>query len=67
VSFIDDYSRRTWVHFLRSKSEVFSQLKEFKSLLENNTGRKIKVLRINNGGDFILQSLINFVRRMELK
>jgi hypothetical protein len=35
VSFIDDYFRRTCTYFLRTKSEVFSQFKEFKSLLEN--------------------------------
>jgi len=34
ISFIDDYSR-TFVYFLISKSEVFNQLKEFKSLVEN--------------------------------
>ena len=51
VSFIDDYSR-TFVCFLRSKSEVFSKFKEFKSLIENQIGRKIKCLRIDNGGKF---------------
>ena len=29
VSFIDDYSRRTWIYFLKSKTQVFSQFKEF--------------------------------------
>lgn len=35
VSFIDDYSRRTFVYFLISKYEAFSWFKEFKSLVEN--------------------------------
>jgi len=52
VLFIDDYSRRTWLYFIRIKSEVFSQFKEFKALLENQTGRKIKVLQIDNGHKF---------------
>lgn len=26
VTFIDDYGRYTWIHFLRSKSEIFSTL-----------------------------------------
>jgi hypothetical protein len=68
VSSIDDYSRRTWVYFLRTKSEVFSWFKEFKDLLKNQTSGKIKVSRPSNGGDFCeLQSLQSFVRRMELK
>jgi hypothetical protein len=35
VSFIDDYSRKTWLYFLKSKDEVFSKFKEFKALIEN--------------------------------
>jgi hypothetical protein len=35
VSFIDDYSRKTWVYFLKSKDEVFGKFKEFKALIEN--------------------------------
>ena len=34
VSFIDDYSRRTWVYFMKSKYEVFSHFKEFKAMVE---------------------------------
>ena len=34
VTFIDDYSRKTWIYFLKNKSEVFSKFKEFKSLIE---------------------------------
>ena len=29
VSFIDDFSRKTWIYFLRKKSEVFGRFKEF--------------------------------------
>jgi hypothetical protein len=35
VSFIDNFSRNTWIYFLRKKSEVFDKLKEFKALVEN--------------------------------
>ena len=34
------------------KSEVFDRFKEFKALVENQTEKKIKVLRIDNGGEF---------------
>jgi len=52
VSFIDDFSRNTWVYFLKKKSEVFNTFKEFKTLVENQTEKKIKVLRTDNGGEF---------------
>jgi hypothetical protein len=52
VSFIDDFSRNTWIYFLRNKSEVFYKFKEFKALVENQTEKKIKALRTDNGGEF---------------
>jgi transposase InsO family protein len=52
VSFIDDFSRNTWIYFLRYKSEVFDKFKDFKALVENQTKKKIKVFRIDNGGEF---------------
>ena len=41
VSFIDDFSRNTWLYLLKRKSDVFSKFKEFKALVENQIGRKI--------------------------
>jgi hypothetical protein len=52
VSFIDDVSRNTWIYFLRNKSEVFDKFKDIKALVENQTKKKIKVFRIDNGGEF---------------
>ena len=49
VSFIDDFSRNTWIYFLRKKSEVFDKFKEFKALVENQIDKKIKVFRTENG------------------
>ena len=51
VSFIDDFSRNTWIYFLRKKFEVFDRFKEFKALVENQTKKKIKVLSTYNGGE----------------
>ncbi|KAK2966615.1 hypothetical protein RJ640_025300 [Escallonia rubra] len=43
--FIDDYSRKTWVSFLKQKSEVFSTFKRFKALVEKQSGYQIKAMR----------------------
>ena len=42
VSFIDDFSRNTWIYFLKNKDEVFSKFKEFKTLIKNHAKKKIK-------------------------
>jgi hypothetical protein len=49
VSFIDYFSRNTWIYFLRKKSEVFDKFKEFKALVENQIDKKINVFRTENG------------------
>ena len=49
VSFIDYFSRNTWIYFLRKKSEVFDKFKVFKALVENHIDKKIKVFRTKNG------------------
>ena len=35
VSFINEFSRNTWIYFLKNKSEAFERFKEFKALMEN--------------------------------
>jgi transposase InsO family protein len=67
VSFIDDYSRKTWIFFLKNKDEVFSKFKEFKALVENLSERKIKVLRFDNGGEFTSGEFKEFCREAEIK
>jgi hypothetical protein len=51
VSFIDDFSRNTWIYFVGKKSKVFDKFKEFKDLMENQTEKSIKVLRLDNDGE----------------
>ena len=51
TTFIDNFSRRMWIYFLKGKDEVFSKFKEFKGLVENSNNREIKVLRSDNGGE----------------
>ena len=48
MSIIDDYSRKVWVYVLRTKDQVFKRFKEWKTLVENQTGKKLKVLRTDN-------------------
>jgi transposase InsO family protein len=67
VSFIDDYSRKNWVYFLKSKDEVLIKFKEFKALVENLSERKIKILRSDNGGEYNSNRFRNFCRDIRIK
>ena len=50
--FIDDFSRKVWVYFLKEKSEVFENFKKFKALVEKESGLPIKAMRSDRGGEF---------------
>jgi transposase InsO family protein len=67
VSFSDDYSRKTWVYFLKSKDKVLGKFKEFKALVENLSERKIKILGSNNGGYYTSNEFGSFCRDVGIK
>ena len=67
ASFIDDYSHKTWIYFLKKKDEVFERFKEFKALRENLSERKIKILRSDNGGEFTSNEFNDFCKEAGIK
>ena len=52
ISFVDDFSRKTWVYFLKEKSEVFKVFKKFRVMVEKETNKHIKAVRSDRGGEF---------------
>ena len=52
VTFIDDFSRKVWVYFLKHKSDVFETFKKWKAEVESQSGLKVKCLRSDNGGEY---------------
>ncbi|GKD93654.1 retrovirus-related pol polyprotein from transposon TNT 1-94, partial [Tanacetum coccineum] len=55
LSIVDDYSRRLWVYIPIFKHEAFRKFKEWNQLVENQTGRTVKKLRMDNGLEFCNQ------------
>ena len=53
VYFIDEFSRKTWIYFMKKKDEVFSKFKELKAFIENHIENNIKTFQSDNGGEFI--------------
>jgi transposase InsO family protein len=60
VIFIDDFSRKVWVYFVRHKSETFAKFKLWKAEVENQIGKKVKCLRIDNGIEYTNDELKDF-------
>jgi hypothetical protein len=41
VIFIDDYSRKCWIYFLKAKSETSDKFKDYKAFIEKQTWKHI--------------------------
>ena len=67
VPFIDDFSRKTWIYFLKGKNEIFNSFKEYTALVENHTERKIKTLRSYNGGEFTSKEFKDLCKEFGIK
>ena len=52
VTFINHATRKTCVYCIRQKYDVFDTLKKSKYLVENVTGKRLKCLRFDNGGEY---------------
>ncbi|KAJ9539232.1 hypothetical protein OSB04_031965 [Centaurea solstitialis] len=57
---VDDYSRFTWVYFLKTKDETSGLIKPFVSRVENKTNLRVKVIRSDNGTEFKNADLNSF-------
>src|SRR5664279_5191168 len=55
VTFMDDFSRYGYVYLMKHKSETLEKFKEFQSEVENQLGKKIKLLRFDRGGEYMSQ------------
>lgn len=59
---IDDYSRFVTVYFLSKKSEAKDKIVEYVTLWENQKGKVVKVIRSDNGGEFVNHQLTKFYK-----
>ncbi|GJY56964.1 putative ribonuclease H-like domain-containing protein [Tanacetum coccineum] len=56
----DDFSRFSWVFFLRTKDETSGILKDFIRQIENQLNQKVKTIRCDNGTKFKNRDFIEF-------
>jgi transposase InsO family protein len=52
---------------LKTKNETFSKFQEFKALIENQIGKHIKTLRLDNGGEFESHHFEDFWKEVGIK
>nr|GEX27830.1 zinc finger, CCHC-type [Tanacetum cinerariifolium] len=52
ITFIDDFSRYTYVYLWKSKDQAFETFKIYKAEVENQKGKKIQILKSDRGGEY---------------
>jgi transposase InsO family protein len=53
VTFIDCYTRMTWIYLMRHKDEVFSCFQNFHALVKNQFKVQVQVIRTDNGTEYV--------------
>jgi hypothetical protein len=56
-----------WIYFLKTKDGVLVRFREFKAQVENLIERKIKVLRLDNGGEYTSRDFNDFCIEARIK
>ena len=62
VTFLDDYSKCSIVYTIKSKHQVYTCLLDYINKVENYTGKKIKILRCDNGKEYLNNDIFNLIR-----
>ena len=63
LTFKDDKSRKVFVYFLQNKTEVAEKFMEFKTLVEKQTGKHIKILRTDNGTEYVNKNFQDILKK----
>ena len=62
ITFTDDMSRYGYVFLMKHKSEAFERFKEFRHEVEKQTGKPIKVLRSDRGGEYLSREFLDYLK-----
>lgn len=52
IAFFDDYTRMCWIYFMKTKTKVVDIFYKFKTWIETQSGRKLQILRSDNGTEY---------------
>lgn len=62
VTFIDEHSNWVTIFVLKHKSEVVGSFLEYEKYAERQTGKKIRILRSDRGGEYLSNSLTSYFK-----
>lgn len=63
VTFIDDFNQKIWTYLFKKIRYVFKVFTKFKSMVDRQSGQKIKTLKIDDGDEYISRDLYALCER----
>ncbi|HVX00707.1 MAG TPA: reverse transcriptase domain-containing protein, partial [Candidatus Babeliaceae bacterium] len=63
VTFIDDYSRYSWVKLIKTKDAALECFKEYHRWAERQTGHVLKTLRSDRGGEYLSKDFLSYLQQ----
>ncbi|KAJ9535808.1 hypothetical protein OSB04_un001040 [Centaurea solstitialis] len=67
ITFCDDFSRFLYVYLLHSKDQAFEAFKIYKAEAENQKEKRIKILRLDRGGEYFNHKFDTFCEENGIK
>nr|KYP36396.1 Retrovirus-related Pol polyprotein from transposon TNT 1-94 [Cajanus cajan] len=67
LTIIDDFTRRVWLYVLKDKTETYKKFRDWYTLIQNQLETKLKVLRTDNGLEFLSEQFAEFCRNQGIK
>lgn len=64
MTIVDDYAKATWTLLLTDKTQVFQKFTAFFSMAQTQFDKKIKVIRSDNGTEFVNKKMTKFLSSM---
>ena len=61
VTFIDDYSRCTWLFLMKTRAEIFSIFQKFHVEIRTQFNTSIRILRSDNAKEYFSMSFSSFM------
>jgi transposase InsO family protein len=61
ATFIDGFSRCTWLYLLKHKSKVLFAFKNFYTLESNKYNASVKIFRTDNGTEYVNRDFSDFL------
>ena len=63
VTFVDDFSRHSWIYHMRQKSEVFGHFQRFKNAVKKTTSWHVRCLQSDGGKEYFSDDFRTYLRK----